>query len=1052
MPADVPDPTAGDGGWHDDVALLFGKSGSTWSVNRPLALHLQGVLFRSGIPVDTRLRDAVFAAALVHADSLPVRHTAAAIEAAREAAALREGVRGMFWLADASDERTAIPSGPDLAIVIAGDQLLALHELMQRQRWAWLRYGRSKKAGFTAKSTTARSNGLKIKPAMIERLIADLDIFLNDQEALEEFVLTLDSNLVHDRFRGGGRISRALSQRLAAIAASLNSLPRLYPPHLTAAQLAQGRLVARLGDNFHPEEDNDGLFSRGRLVTFDPEPAIDALLAQRRTVLLGDPGAGKSTLARAIVIHAIGANASPAVFVPAAPLARALIGDSEPWVTVLARQALTLPLTPVSEKLVVELAALLDRDPGALIILDGLDEVFDEAHRAVLGVLLRTLDGYPGHVLLTSRLTGYQRSDKWTEYLAVTEPADFWRLMQSWHGEDFEGAKQRFERAADKDFRLRSLTEHPVLAGIIAALSEDSRPDLQGSQAALYRQAVRLLCERDWKAPHHPMRSYVEVQVLLREYQSAAYLMMGRTVTTSYQSLADAGIDAELLRGGDLLTAYGADTAMVRGEQPWIWLHRSFGDYLAGSGLLSLWRRDPVAATPRLEAAVQGVEVWLAALDFLIEEATESEREDIAEVWEALAKRGDPGEMIVVGAGAALRDHPLQAARFAWPPEPNSQDAYDAHFGLREYLSDDTKTLRQRADQAQTALAGILDDRRVAKPLLVRGLEHDPASVAHFWKAFNSRSFPFNVPVAIAMGSAFPTTVPDDADEDRQLAAWWCRPRTYLDGEPQRLPLLPGDLLNRTFAGDFGPWAAFNVARRLPRTLPSDAVSDFARAGALFAGFPRHWSREPTGEMESEEVAEVLRSFAASDAHEPTLLVEVLRALQAIPLEPEDSVLEALVVFSNRLGGPGRRSPASLDVVLDYDAVSDYLRGVLSPLLHSLNRLRLVQIAHGLQVGGTPIHPGAVHVADELTLRDPDTREAMIGIFEWLASMDPAFLTDYKSRLQVERSEEFLRAVFDRLGEKLLLNPKFYNAFVEALSANGLLPKWRERLIEFESL
>jgi hypothetical protein len=204
--------------------------------------------------------------------------------------------------------------------------------------------------------------------------------------------------------------------------------------------------------------------------------------------------------------------------------------------------------------------------------------------------------------------------------------------------------------------------------------------------------------------------------------------------------------------------------------------------------------------------------------------------------------------------------------------------------------------------------------------------------------------------------------------------------------------------------------------------------------------------------MESEEVAEVLRSFAASDAHEPTLLVEVLRALQAIPLEPEDSVLEALVVFSNRLGGPGRRSPASLDVVLDYDAVSDYLRGVLSPLLHSLNRLRLVQIAHGLQVGGTPIHPGAVHVADELTLRDPDTREAMIGIFEWLASMDPAFLTDYKSRLQVERSEEFLRAVFDRLGEKLLLNPKFYNAFVEALSANGLLPKWRERLIEFESL
>jgi len=260
-----------------------------------------------------------------------------------------------------------------------------------------------------------------------------------------------------------------------------------------------------------------------------PLTAVEALChaEQRRLVLLGQPGSGKSTFARylslALAESLLGAEAAllsvqlpdwsgPVllpVMVPLGRLVAGLRGDGADDVaaSVQAFIATNRDLQRYGPALLREL-----QQEGGLVIFDGLDEVPGARRAQVKAALNRFAAVYTQcRVMVTCRTHSYQRDEGWQLAWPVYELAPFSdakisAFIGGWYGAlgrrdpGREGSYQQKATTlqaalAPNDPRgLLELARTPLLLTVMAIVH--AHKELPGSRVAVYRECVELLLLR----------------------------------------------------------------------------------------------------------------------------------------------------------------------------------------------------------------------------------------------------------------------------------------------------------------------------------------------------------------------------------------------------------------------------------------------------------------------------------------------------------------------------------------------------------------------------
>jgi NACHT domain-containing protein len=221
-------------------------------------------------------------------------------------------------------------------------------------------------------------------------------------------------------------------------------------------------------------------------------------------VILGDPGSGKSSFSRVVLLN-WAADPTSTPNVPFIIELRRYHRESakEDFLVYLARNE-SIRYNP-------PLAALQKRlESGtATVLFDGLDEVFDPRHRVdVARRVLKLAQKYPkGHFVVTSRLVGFPprllRDAGFHHWLIqdfdkekIEQFIDRWCAVAVRDDRDSQLVRTRI-RSAVQVGSIRELAGNPLLLTMMAMLARQS--DLPRDQITLYQECSKLLLEL-WEA------------------------------------------------------------------------------------------------------------------------------------------------------------------------------------------------------------------------------------------------------------------------------------------------------------------------------------------------------------------------------------------------------------------------------------------------------------------------------------------------------------------------------------------------------------------------
>ncbi len=377
----------------------------------------------------------------------------------------------------------------------------------------------------------------------------------------------------------------------------------------------------------------------------------------RRFVVLGDPGAGKSTVCRHLAYELAGDETGNEPFPLFASLAR--LADARGDVFDLAEADLRgakgeAAAKGLAEALRARATAKAGEGPAVWLLLDGLDEVPSAASaRLVNERLPAMLDGLTNvAVVVTSRAIGYRPIGHRFESakLLELEPEDGKHLLENWIGADAE----RVWGDLQAHPLLREMSRNPLMLTLIAKLALEGKP-MPRTRIRLYEAVLDVLLRRGAglepkgiEDPETTIDLLAPLSLQLHEAEGECWDKADIAKCVWTRCRADADYDFRLTKAFEtperFLKAIAEQTGILgplHGEnEPWRYLHRSLREYLAARALLSDDRAEYVTK------AKANVQHWGETFALLTGMVPEAERlpmlESLREADDALALRALP--------------------------------------------------------------------------------------------------------------------------------------------------------------------------------------------------------------------------------------------------------------------------------------------------------------------------------------------------------------------------------------------------------------------------
>ena len=296
-----------------------------------------------------------------------------------------------------------------------------------------------------------------------------------------------------------------------------------HPKILDLPRDALRQLSDRGGrDRWQDVLSDEALDAARRYVQQQPVPLLQELDKHPRVVLLGDPGAGKTSLIRHQLLLWAGADSTTRASLPL-PFVVELGKFSHSaeyqsrtydFVSYIARGgALNMPLDPAAVR--GALSGPVDgttNGTSAIVFFDALDEVSDDAARSAIADAIASLaSAYPAaRVIVTSRIIGYNRApfhDSTPPFaeriLLDLDDAQINGVLQRWHSVTWATADDErrtakllsIQRAVASSRAIRELAGNPLLLTMMAILNR-TLPELPRNRHELYVECAKMLLGR----------------------------------------------------------------------------------------------------------------------------------------------------------------------------------------------------------------------------------------------------------------------------------------------------------------------------------------------------------------------------------------------------------------------------------------------------------------------------------------------------------------------------------------------------------------------------
>ncbi len=383
-----------------------------------------------------------------------------------------------------------------------------------------------------------------------------------------------------------------------------------------------------------------------------PESGLALIGRERCQVVLGGPGIGKSTLLHYVLLTLVDGEHGALPHVPGRPVP--FFVDLRLYASDPAGTFVEFVVSEMKRKYVHLAPDDVDRalhgDEGAVLLLDGLDEVLDSgARRRVIAETVAFATAYLGvRIVVTSRIVGYERYEhelRVADFVHYT-PLGFGlheirQFLPTWFTyvaprHETRGAETLVRRIGESR-SLRELAGNPLLLTMTAVIYRSQ--DLPEKRWQLYESCARVLLE-DWDVVRHDIEKTrftrdekeailqrVAVHILRAKGRGAEPNAIRRrpligVVSAYLQSRFDTSAGQGDATAAEILEHVQERTYILAeiGHQVFGFVHRTFLEYFAARALQTEFggKRADYAWLEATFAETWGREQWREPLLLLV--------------------------------------------------------------------------------------------------------------------------------------------------------------------------------------------------------------------------------------------------------------------------------------------------------------------------------------------------------------------------------------------------------------------------------------------------